>query len=259
MTVRMSPVHQSQAAHATRLSRRGVLAGLVVAAGSTVSRRLWAAEATTAPEETGLSSEGLLVGQPGFQPRTVAPLPQAELPGFLTQAQLAANHAAYRKAVDTLRATEAALATADRSPAAADAYRALRQKQVATANDVLLHELYFRGLAPKAVALPSYVEHNMREHMGSVASWRADFTACALAARSWAVLVYDPYDDRWHNALMDSDLDGVWIGANPLVVCDVAEHAWTKDYPRREGYVARFLDHLDWEEVGRRYRRVDRM
>jgi Fe-Mn family superoxide dismutase len=264
MTTRISPVHESDGANATmvngtRLSRRRLLAGLVVAAGSTASRRLWAAEETTAPKETGLSSEGLLAGQPGFQPRTVAPLPQAELPGLLTQAQLTANHEVYRQAVDTLRATEAALATADRSPAAADAYRGLRQKQVASANDVLLHEFYFRGLAPKPVAIPSYVEHNMREHMGSVASWRADFTTCALAARSWAVLVYDPYDDRWHNAIMDTDLDGVLIGSNPLVVCDVAEHAWAKDYPRREEYVARFLDHLDWEEVARRYRRVDRM
>ena len=264
MTTRISPVHESDPARATimsgtRLSRRRVLACLVVAAGSTASRRLWGAEETTAPRETGLSSEGLLVGQPGFQPRTLAPLPHAELPGFLTQAQLAANHEAYGQAVDTLRATEATLATADRSPAAADAYRALRQKQVASANDALLHEFYFRGLASTAVAIPSYVEHNMREHMGSLASWRADFTTCALAARTWAALVYDPYDDRWHNTIMDSDLDGVWIGSNPLVVCDVAEHAWAKDYGRREEYVARFLDHVDWEEVARRYRRVDRM
>jgi len=264
MTTLMPPVHESDAVHAsmtsgTRLSRRRVLAGLLVAAGSTASRRLWGAQEITAPKETGLSSEGLLVGQPGFQPRTLAPLPHAELPGFLTQAQLAANYEAYRQAVDTLRATEAALATADRSPGAADAYRALRQKQVASANDVLLHEFYFRGLAPSAVAIPRYVEANMREHMGSLESWRADFTTCALAARTWAALVYDPYDDRWHNTIMDGDVDGVWIGSNPLVVCDVTEHAWAKDYGRREEYVAKFLEHVDWEEVARRYRRVDRM
>jgi Fe-Mn family superoxide dismutase len=232
---------------------------LVVAAGGAASHRLWAAEGTAAPKETGLSREGLLVGLPGFQPRTVAPLPHAELPGFLTREQMAANYEAYKQAVETLKATEASLATADRSPAATDAYRALRQRQVAAANDVILHEFYFRGLAPQPVAIPSYVEGNMREHMGPVASWRADFTACALAARSWAALVYDPYDDRWHNVIMDGDIDGVWIGANPLVVCDVEEHAWGKDYPRREDYVARFLDHVDWEEVARRYRRVDRM
>src|SRR5215471_13299627 len=252
--------HNEMRMRGARVSRRGLLAGLALAVGGGASARLWAAsEEPAAPKEGGLSSEGLLVGQPGFQPRTVAPLPHPELPGFLTRAQLAANHDAYVQAVDTLRSTEAALAKADRSPAGQIAYRALRQKQVASANDVLLHEFYFRGLAPQAVAVPSYVEGNMIEHMGSLATWRGDLMACALAARSWAALVYDPYDDRWHNVIMDSNVDGAWIGANPLVVCDVAEHAWSKDYPRREEYVARFLDHVDWDEVARRYRRVDRM
>src|SRR5262245_29698260 len=252
--------HTDMTMAGARVSRRGLLAGLALAVGGVASAQLWAAsEEAAAPKEGGLSSEGLLVGQPGFQPRTVAPLPYPQLPGVLSRAQLAANHEAYKQSVDALHAAESALATVDRSPAAADAYRALRQKQVASANDVVLHEFYFRGLAPNAVAIPRYVEGNMREHMGSVASWRADFATCALAARSWAALVYDPYDDRWHNVIMDSDVDGVWIGANPLVVCDVAEHAWAKDYPRREDYVARFLDHLDWDEVARRYHRVDRM
>jgi superoxide dismutase, Fe-Mn family len=252
--------HTELATGGARVSRRSLLAGLALAVGGVASARLWAAsEKTVAPREGGLSSEGLLAGQPGFQPRTVAPLPHPELAAFLTQAQLAANHDAYVQAVDTLRVTEAELAKADRSPAGLAAYRALRQKQVAAANEVLLHEFYFRGLAPQAVPVPSYVERNMSEHMGSLATWQGDFTACALAARSWAALVYDPYDDRWHNVIMDSDVDGVWIGANPLVVCDVAEHAWSKDYPRREEYVERFLDHVDWDEVARRYRRVDRM
>jgi superoxide dismutase len=54
------------------------------------------------------------------------------------------------------------------------------------------------------------------------------------------------------------DNDGVWVGGNPLVVCDVAEHAFEKDYPRREDYVAKFLDHVDWAEISRRYKAVDR-
>src|SRR5262249_14028102 len=202
--------HTDMTMAGARVSRRGLPAGLALAVGGVASAQVWAAsDEAAAPKEGGLSSEGLLVGQPGFQPRTVAPLPHPELPGFLTRAQLAANHDAYVQAVDTLRSTEAALAKADRSPAGLIAYRALRQKQVASANDVLLHEFYFRGLAPQAVGVPSYIERNMTEHMGTLATWRGDFTACALAARSWAALVYDPYDDRWHNVIMDDDLGSV--------------------------------------------------
>src|SRR2546429_4057078 len=199
------------------VSRRRLLAGLALAVGGAASGRLWAAsEEAAAPRETGLSSEGLLAGQPGFQPRTVAPLPHAELPGFLTRAQLAANHDAYVQAVDTLRSTEAALGKADRSPAGLAAYRTLRQKQVASANDVLLHEFYFRGLAPHAVAVPSYVERNMSEHMGSLASWRGDFTAWALPAHSWAPLVFHPYDDPRPNVGQDDHLRRRWNRRQPV-------------------------------------------
>jgi superoxide dismutase len=45
----------------------------------------------------------------------------------------------------------------------------------------------------------------------------------------------------------------------PSVVCDVGADAFSKDYRHREDYVARFLDHVDWDEVSRRYRAVDRM
>src|SRR5262249_22625953 len=161
-----------------------------------------------------------LVGRAGFQPRTVMPLPHAELPGFLSRAQLEAHHAEYARGVEQLVQTEARLKDEGLEPAA---YRTLRRSQVAGANAMLLHELYFDHLAPAPVDVPRSLDGNMREHMGSMESWRADFTRCALAANAWAVLVYDPYDDRWHDAIMDGDADGVWVGANPLVVCDVAE------------------------------------
>src|SRR5262245_48109840 len=240
------------------LTRRGFIGGIVIAVGAAVGGTKGHAEKVVPPSETGLSSEGLLVGKPGFQPRTVAPLPKDEFPGFLSRAQLAEHHAEYVRATESLKAAEQGLATADRA-ASAGAYAEFRRKQVAAANDTLLHELYFRNLAADKVDLPRYLRPHMREHMGSFESWATDFTACALAAKNWAALVYDPYDDRWHNTIMDGDVDGVWIGANPLVVCDLSEHAYGRDYKRREDYVAKFLERIDWSEVAARYKSVDRM
>ena len=211
------------------------------------------------PKEGGLSSEGLLAGQPGFHRRSAAPLPHEELPGFLSRTQLAAHHAQYVKAVEALNAAEQALATATREPDDTSAYSALRHRQVASANDVLLHDFYFGALSPTRVDVPAYVRRHMSEHMGALETWAADFTLCALSAQAWAALVYDPYDDRWHNVVMDSDVDGVWVGGNPLVVCDVAAHAYSTNYQRREEYVAKFLEHIDWDVVAQRYHRVDRM
>ena len=235
----------------TTFTRRQVLGTLGATAGAVL-----VAEAAAPPKETGLSSEGLLVGRAGFKPRTTMPLPHDELPGFLSKEQLALHHDEYARLVERLNAAERSLREDEPDPAK---YAELRRAQVGAANGVLLHELYFTGLSAAKVEPPRYLVGHMTEHMGPWASWQDDFRRCALAANAWAALVYDPYDDRWHDAVMDSDDDGVWVGANPLVVCDVSSHAHAKDYARREDYVAKFLEHVDWDEVARRYRAADRM
>jgi superoxide dismutase, Fe-Mn family len=237
----------------TVLSRRGFLASVTTVAGSLVAATVGAA---APPKETGLSSEGLLAGRAGFQPRTVMPLPYQELSGFLSRARLESHHAEYVRDVERLKEIEQRLQDASLD---AGRYGDLRRAQVVAANGVLLHDLYFGNLAPAKVDVPRYVEGHLNEHVGSMATWAADFTRCALGAKAWAALVYDPYDDRWHDVMMDGNDAGVWIGANPLVVCDVSEHAFADDYRHRDEYVAAFIDHIDWPEVAKRYQAVDRM
>jgi superoxide dismutase, Fe-Mn family len=238
------------------VSRRAVVGALVATSIAGVGTTL---AASVAPKETGLSSEGLLAGRPGFQPRSIAPLAYKELPGFLSARQLETNYGEYKTAVEQLQQTEQALLTVARLPTNVAEYGALRRRQVALANSVLLHEFYFGNLTATPPEMPAYVSRHMKEHMGSVESWADDFRMCALSAQAWAALVYDPYDDRWHNTVMDHDSDGLWVGANPLVVCDVAAHAYNADFSQRDEYVSKFLQHIDWTEVGARYHRVDRM
>ena len=214
--------------------------------------------AAPAAKETGLSYEGLLKGVSGFQPRTQAPLPTAEIPGFLSRAQLARSYAVYSDAFKDLLDAEQALRSASRDPGDIGDYGKLRARQVASANAVLLHEFYFRNLAANSVDPSRYVRSNMTEHMGTLESWREDFAACARAAEAWAVLVYDPYDDRWHNLPLGVMDAGGMVGTNPLVVCNVAEEAWSTDYDSREPYIEAFFRHIDWDEVASRYHAVDR-
>jgi len=235
------------------VSRRRMLGTMVFAGAAFAGRAL----AATPPKETGLSFEGLLKHQPGFQPRRPAPEPR-ELPGFLSRRQLARTYAVYRDAFANLLAAEHSLATASRAPADRVAYARLRRDQIEAANSVLLHEFYFRNLASTRVQPPQYVTANFNEHMGSFGSWREDFAACARIAETWAVLVYDPYDDRWHNAALGASDAGGWVGANPLVVCAIADYAWSIDYRDRDTYVDAFLGRIDWNEVDARYHAVDR-
>jgi Fe-Mn family superoxide dismutase len=46
----------------------------------------------------------------------------------------------------------------------------------------------------------------------------------------------------------------IWLG-QPLVVCDVYEHAFYVDYTnRKQEYVNKFVQFIDWMEVNSRFR-----
>ncbi|HZO83348.1 MAG TPA: Fe-Mn family superoxide dismutase [Candidatus Binataceae bacterium] len=241
------------------LGRRALLGGAIaLGAAAALNAAARTGAAAPPPKEAGLSYEGLLKGQAGFQPRKPMAPPHAELPGFLSRLQLAQSYTHYAHDFQRLLVAERALAALPRDKAHRNDYAALRLQQVEAANSVLLYEFYFRGMAPRPVKPPAYVIDNINEHMGSMESWREDFIACARVASAWAILAYDPYDDRWHNVPTGKGDAGGWVGANPLVVCAMAESAYAADYPMRDSYVERFIEHIDWNVVAARYRAVDR-
>lgn len=254
MTKQRTPARAALPGSARRHFLRDAACASLAAIGAVAGR----ADAAPPPKESGLSFEGLLKGKPGFQPRKLAPLPVSEIRGFLSEAQLQSSYAAYRAAFQKLLAAERALQGDVRGAADAGRYAALRAQQIRAANSVLLHEFYFRNVTAKRIAPPAYVRANMSEHIGSMDTWREDFTACAHVADAWAVLAYDPYDDRWHDLPLSAADAGGFAGANPLVVCSVAQSAWAHDYRDRETYISRFLEHIDWNVVASRYHSVDR-
>jgi superoxide dismutase len=244
-----------------RFSRREILsAGLALSVAAAMCEIARAAETVLPPPplESGLASEGLLKGEAGFQPRRPMTLPHAEIPGFLSRDQLAQSYRAYRGDFERMLVAEQMLATMPRDSEHGNDYGLIRGQQTEAANSVLLHEFYFRNLAPKPMKPSSYVLDNINEHMGSFDRWRADFVECARIAPTWAILEYDPYDDRWHKPPAGENDAGGWVGANPLLVCDVASHTYLLNYPDRAKYVTRFLEHVDWDVVAARYRAVDR-
>ena len=81
-----------------------------------------------------------------------------------------------------------------------------------------------------------------------------DFQASAAAAAGWAMLAFHPLNGNLYNVVSDEHSIGVLWMATPLLVIDVYEHAFYIDYQNRKTeYIAKFMDHIDWREVGRRY------
>jgi Fe-Mn family superoxide dismutase len=232
------------------LSRRQVIqAATALGVGGT-----FAAGAAAAPPAFTAGS-ALVTGNP-------KPLKYEELPGLLTRAQVAPHYNAhYGGALKRYLAIEQQFDRlfAGKEPAAGDAHVFAVRDRVNKMNSVLLHELYFDGLAPAPPAPRGPLADALNRRFGSVDRWAEDFRTCCLAANGWGILARDAVNGKLYNVASDLHEVGViWLG-QPLVVCDVYEHAFYVDYQNKKAdYVANFLKFIDWAEAGRRYQALAR-
>ena len=197
------------------------------------------------------SHSGLVTGKP-------KPLKHLSIPGFLSAEQIAPHHTAhYGGALRGYSAADAKVEASIKSGEALDgaAYGALKRTINSKGNSVLLHEMYFDGMAPKAPDPAADIRAAIGKRFGSIDKWAADFIASSKSAAGWAMLVKHPVNGKLYNVVSDQHSMGVVWMAIPLVVIDTYEHAFYIDYQNRKGdYVEKFIDHVDWEQVNARFR-----
>lgn len=196
----------------------------------------------------------------GLATGKLKPLRHKEVPGFLSAAQIAPHHTAhYGGALKAFVGADAKFEESFTKGPAIDtaAFERLKQIQSSRGNSVILHELYFDGLALKATDPPEGLKKAVEKRFGSVDKWAADFVASAKAAAGWAMLVVHPVNGRLYNVVSDEHAQGpLWLSV-PLVVIDTYEHAFYIDYQNKKAdYVEKFLQFIDWAEANRRYRSV---
>jgi Fe-Mn family superoxide dismutase len=152
-----------------------------------------------------------------------------------------------------------ALPKADRSKSAQtySEYRALKLEETFNADGIILHELYFGSLGGSGGEPTGSFADQVRQDFGSWDAFIEDATACAMAARGWAVTAYDLSDGKLHNFLCDvHNQGGVW-GAVQLFTIDSYEHAYFMDYAQdRMAYIKALWQNVDWAAVEARFQRV---
>jgi Fe-Mn family superoxide dismutase len=116
-------------------------------------------------------------------------------------------------------------------------------------NAVRLHELYFDSLTPKDVHIGQRVSKALKETFGSFDQWWVKFRATAIAVRAWGVFAWDHYTRRMVICGLDRDSD--WpLGLDPLLVVDMAEHAYVLDFIGRPmAYLDAWLARVNWTVV----------
>lgn len=235
--------------HAPRsLSRREVLqTATLLGVGATACAMTNTANAGSLPFT---EHSGLVTGQ-------LKPLKYEAIPGLLTKEQVTPHYQAhYGGALKRFVAIEEQLDALyhGEAPLAGDAHTFLHKDKVNRMNSVLLHELYFDNLVPESPQPTEEIRTALAKRYGSLDRWAEDFRTCAMAANGWAILARDIVNGRLYNVASDLHEVGViWLG-QPLVVCDVYEHAFYVDYQnKKQVYVDKFVSFLDWDEIDRRW------
>ena len=237
----------------TGLSRRDfVFLSSGAALGNVIAPGLVSAEQDDS-QGLDFSQSGLVTGKP-------KPLKHTSIPGFLSAEQIAPHHIAHYGGA--LKGYSAADATIEESakagkPLDAAAYGALKRAINSKGNSVLLHEMYFDGLAPTAPDPAADVRAAIENRFGSLEKWASDFIASAKEAAGWAMLVKHSVNGKLYNVVSDEHAMGVLWMAPPVVVIDTYEHAFYIDYHNRKAeYVEKFIEHIDWTVVNAHFRAI---
>lgn len=123
-------------------------------------------------------------------------------------------------------------------------------------NGMRLHEYYFDNLTKAQAEIQN---DRLREALGAryggFDEWKKDFVAIGgMRGVGWAIAYCDATTGLVTNHWIGDHENGHVSGFVPIVVMDLWEHAYDKDYkPSEKGkYVEAFFANLDWERCASR-------
>jgi Fe-Mn family superoxide dismutase len=190
-----------------------------------------------------------------YKPRAFAL--ESGLPG-LSKELLGEHLALYKGYVTRTNALLKDLKAAEAEAKATTAVQESRRRLGFEFSGMRLHELYFEALRDKAAAPGALhpLQQAITATWGSFDAWWAAFkTTCTMTGIGWGALVKDPLTGRLMNAWLQDHENAVPVGTVPILVVDVWEHAYVKDYgaTARAKYVDAVKPLIDWGVVEKRY------
>lgn len=124
---------------------------------------------------------------------------------------------------------------------------------------MVLHEHYFSNLKPGGAPRPTERQpcgRAIAQAYGSIERWQENFKALGgMRGVGWVILFQDPQNGSLTNYWVSLHQDGIPARCKPLLVMDVWEHAFMRDYRASERlrYVDAFFTNIDWTTVERRF------
>lgn len=169
----------------------------------------------------------------------------------------------YKGYVESLNKVASKLDTSDRSdtnPRHSD-FRSLKLDEAYNLNAVWLHELYFANcFDPNSeIVMDSQAYLKLQRDFGTFDDWQRDFMACALSAgNGWAVCGYHTFLRRYVNVLVSHHSGDVMLGLYPVVVVDMWEHSYVRDYlADKKSYLIAQMKEFNWNVIEERFKKSE--
>jgi Fe-Mn family superoxide dismutase len=176
-----------------------------------------------------------------------------------------AHDGLYQGYIESFNRISAELDTVDRNDVKSNGsqYRSLKQDETYNMNGVYLHELYFSNISDVASSISMDTLSFMRlsRDFGDFDKWQSDFIACCLSARcGWAVTYYNIFTQSYMNTFIDLHSQQVPVGCIPVIVMDVWQHAYYRDYLSDvKTFVYAMMKELNWTVIEERIKKAEKI
>ncbi len=187
------------------------------------------------------------------------PKAYSQVTEFESQKTKEAHTSLYKGYVETLNRVSAELDTVPRGEVDSkhSAFKDLKIDETFNLNATWLHELFFANCFDphSEVYMDSMAYLRLERDFGTFEDWQKDFMACAMASgNGWAVCGYNIFLRRYVNTFICGHNHDVMMGTYPLVVVDMWEHAYFKDYQTdKKSYLIAMMRELNWNVIEERF------
>lgn len=184
---------------------------------------------------------------------------------FLSEKAKKARVEDFEAHAKALNAVSAKLDTASRDDADqySSEFRSLKVDEAHCINESFLRSRHFDNIDdPKSqISMDTLTFMRIERDFGSFDAWQKDFIACGMSARGgYVVTAFNILLKRYINLVVDDGDKNIPIGTFPVVVLDVSEGAYYRDYVGdRKTYIIAMMKELNWEVIEERVKKAERI
>ncbi len=193
------------------------------------------------------------------------PKPFKQVSEFVSQKTKSTHEELYKEYVETFNRVSSELDTVDRTDVNArhSQFRNLKLAEARSLNATWLHELYFSNCFDphSEITMDSMSYLRLERDFGTFEDWQRDFMACAMSSQTgWAVCGYHMFLRKYINVMVDDHIGNIPIGLYPLIVVDMWEHAYYRDYlSDKKSYLITQMREFNWNVIEDRVKKAEGM